>query len=241
MADVVDKYKDKAIRFTDKGTYYELVFCDDFVIPSSGNFSEKNYTLLVDVVSDMRAANHDKEIHVFVASFGGQVHALCMLMQQLLEFKYRVGVNLGMADSCGWMLLFACQERYASPFSEFVYHDASIMQFGKVSEIRNAADYSRKWIDEIDVFTDTRNVLTEDELKLGETSEVWLTGAELIRRGAVRNYVEYKRRMIPAVCQECYQIGDAIYVKSGEGYIRYQKSPKSQPVGYEGIVKMLNK
>ena len=240
---VIDKYKDKAIRFIDKGTYYELIFCDDFVSPTSGNFSSdsKPYTLLTDVIMDMKNANHSKEIHIFVASFGGQVEALAMILQQILEFRYRVGINLGMADSCGWMLLFACQERYASPFSEFLYHGMSSISFGKVHELRNVTNYYEKWFAEIMDRTDTKKVLTKEEIKLGETSEVWLTGAELIKRGAVKDYAEYVKRKVPTGTY-CCKIDDKIYFsENGNDFILYQKNPKVKPLTYTEIVAEFNK
>lgn len=47
----VDKYKDESIRFEDKENHYELIFTDEFNIPSSGMmFDSKSYTLITDIV-----------------------------------------------------------------------------------------------------------------------------------------------------------------------------------------------
>ncbi len=235
-----DKYKGQPIRFEDKGDHYELIFTDDFNVPTSGTMSMngKPYTILTDVVTDMRNANHDKELHIFVASYGGEVHALNMILQQVFQFKHRVAINMGMADSCGWMLTFACQERYGSPFCDYMYHEMSCGTFGKNVEIRNQNEFATNWWKELLSRTDTANVLTEEELKLGETSEVWFTGAELIRRKAIRDYSEYIGRKIP-VKSECWKVGDAIYVKDGDEYTMYKKDKKK--LDYDGLLKEANK
>jgi ATP-dependent protease ClpP protease subunit len=219
----LDKYKSQPIRFSEKGDHYELVFTDDFIVPSSGVDGLKQYTIITDVLMDMRNADHDKELHIFIGSYGGMTHALNMILQQVLEFKHRVAINLGMADSAGWMLTFACQERYGSPFSEYVYHEMFCVEIGRNKEIRNANTYAINWWKELLDRTDTRKVLTDNELKLGETSDVWFTGADLIKRGAVMDYSKYVTRTVPTKCDNCYNVGDSIYVKEGDEYILCKK------------------
>ena len=235
-----DKYKGQPIRFEDKGDHYELIFTDEFNVPTSGTLvmNGKPYTILTDVVTDMRNADHGKELHIFIASYGGEVHALNMILQQVFQFRHRVAINMGMADSCGWMLTFACQERYGSPFCDYMYHEMSCGAFGKMQEIRNQNEFATNWWKELLDRTDTANVLTEEELKLGETSQVWLTGAELIRRGAIRDYSEYVSRKAP-VRAECWMVGEAVYIKDGDEYVLYKKDKKK--LDYDGLLKEANR
>lgn len=235
----LDKYKSQPIRFSEKGDHYELVFTDDFIVPSSGVDGLKQYTIITDVLMDMRNADHDKELHIFIGSYGGMTHALNMILQQVLEFKHRVAINLGMADSCGWMLTFACQERYGSPYSEYVYHEMSCFGFGKISEIKNNNEFCRNWWNELFERTDTKNVLTEEELKLGETSEVWLTGRQLIERGAIKDYSEYLNRKTP-IKSDCWMVGESVYIKDGDEYVLYRKDSKKK-LDYEGLLKEANR
>lgn len=246
MADITktdEKYKDRAIRFIDKTTHYELIFTDDFVTPSSGSFddSSKSYTLITDVVTDMRNANKDKELHIFIGSYGGQVSALNMIYQQVLTFKYRVAINLGMADSCGWMLYFVCHERYTSPFSQFMFHSMSSFSFGKVQENKNHNHFDEKWWKILLSNTCTEKVLTKDELKLGETSEVWLVGQDIIDRGFAKDYNEYLSRKSLVKNDNVFTVDDKIYVKEDDKYIKYQKSNKSESFTYEELIKKINK
>ena len=104
-AKTINKYDNRAIRWLDEGDHYELIFTDDFVTPSSGFWDGPigvGNSQLTDILLDMRVGNKSKEVHVFVGSFGGEVAALNMILQQLLTYEYRVGINLGTACSCGW-------------------------------------------------------------------------------------------------------------------------------------------
>ena len=243
-----DKYDNKAIRWLDKGSHYELIFTDDFVTPSStgagkqgpGPFSSIfGSALLTDIILDMRDGIKEKEVHVFVGSFGGEVAALNMILQQLLTYQYRVGINLGTACSCGWMLLFACHERYVSPFSQAMYHDISTVYGGKHTELQRTAEFMGRWQKELLKITDTAKVLTEKELELGRTSEVWLTGRELIDRGAARDYAEYQNRVIPMPMPCFVNVNGKIYGQSMGGWVRMEKTGE-KPLCYAELVKLAN-
>lgn len=242
----IGKYDGRAIRWIDKMDHYELIFTDNFVTPSSGGtlFMEQTAgnrsmqtlpplppltglgsALLTDILLDMRSGDKSKEVHVFVGSFGGEVAALNMILQQLLTYEYRVGINLGAACSCGWMLLFACQERYVSPFSQAMYHDMSSACFGKHSELQSSAEFMARWQKELLKSTDTVNVLTQKELDLGRTSEVWLTGRELIERGAAKDYTEYLNRRTPVPAHGAFLVGGTLYQQDFDGkWYAYKKA-----------------
>ena len=211
-----DKSRGATIRWIDENDHYELIFTDDFITPSSnslrtgnaknGIMSFRGNSLLTDVILDMRKGNKQKEVHVFVGSFGGEVAALSMILQQLLCYRYRVGINLGTACSCGWMLLFACPERYVSPFSQTMY----------------------------------QKVLTDKELELGKTSEVWLTGRQLIERNAAKDFSEYLSRQVPAE-EMCNINGELLKYSPFEGgWIEYSRKENSTVLSYADVLKKIN-
>ena len=215
-----DKYKDKTIRFYNKDDHYELIFTDYFDVP--GTYENKANTNIVDIVTDLRSADKTKELHIFVGSYGGYVHCLNMLIQHILQFEYRVGINLGMADSCGFMLLCYCNEIYTSPWCEFMYHEMSGLNWGKVSEQRNLVEYNEKWWNILVENSFASQILTKEELTLGKTSEVYLTGDELLRRGVVMDYESYKNRCIPTKTDnEFYIVKGEVYRKIGTVYKKY--------------------
>ena len=241
------KYARQAIRWEDKGDHYELIFTDDFVTPSSAGLRQSDgliafntgSALLTDIVLDMRNGNKHKEVHVFVGSFGGEVAALNMILQQLLTYDYRVGINLGTACSCGWMLLFACQERYVSTFSQAMYHDMATVCGGKHSELQRNAEYMARWQQELLKITDTAKVLTEKELELGRTSEVWLTGRELIERGEAREYSEYLNRKIPMPGIGLMLGHDGYYIPGPKGWTKVELV-EHETIPYAELLKRLN-
>jgi len=231
------KYAGKAIRFADKGDRYELVFTDDFATPGTppSPVGAKD-SALTDIVCDMRDADKDRELHVLVGSYGGEVCALNMILQEACLFRHRVGVNLGMADSCGWMLFFSCQERYAAPHSQFMYHEMSCFMGGKVSETSRINKYHREWWNSLLDLTYTREVLTDEEFRLGETTEVFLTGAELIRRKAINDYRLYAMRRPPALTEVGVRIGDTMYIREGSFYVPYKADAKKRRLDYQELL-----
>ena len=232
-----DKYRNKTIRWIEKPDHYELIFTDDFITPSSAGISrgdddffaiKAGSSVLTDIVLDMRAGDKSKEVHVFIASFGGEVAALNMIMQQLLSYDYRIGINLGTACSCGWMLLFSCHERYVSPFSQAMYHDISTIYGGKHAELQRNAEFMARWQKELLQFTDTEKVLTGKELELGKTSEVWFTGQELIDRGAAKPYSAYIKRKLPVPVPSFIDVDGQFFCKRAGGW--QKMIPTEDPV-----------
>ena len=203
------------------------------VLPRFGN------SILTDLILDMREGEKSKEVHVFVGSFGGEVAALNMILQQLLTYEYRVGINLGTACSCGWMLFFACQERYVSPFSQAMYHDISGIHGGKHTELQRNAEFMGRWQKELLKITDTAKVLTEKELELGRTSEVWLTGRELIERGAAKEYQEYLHRKLPMPVGTLLFAGGSHFVETMGGWMEVAMLDK-KPLSYVEVLQKAN-
>lgn len=218
-----DKYENRAIRFIDKNTHYELLFTDDFNMPSSGGDGMPANTLMTDIIADLKAADKSKELHIFVSSFGGYVNCLNMLLQQITQFRHRVGVNLGTACSCGFMLLACCEEIYTTPYAMFMYHAMFTVSIGKVEEIKYKTDFEHKWWEMLIETSYVRDILTKEEIEKGKLTEVWLTGAELIERGAANDYRMYSKRAVPMEVAGFYEINGEIFRKEGNIFVKYVK------------------
>ena len=237
------KYEGKPIRFYDKKSHYELIFMDDF---KSVQDPEKTWSgsnpLLADLVQDMKDADHSKEIHVFIGSYGGEVVALNTVLQMILQFSHRVGISTGWSCSCGWMLLFACEERYVAPFSYNLFHSMSSFSWGKVKENKNKVEFEEKWWNNLLKYVDS-SFLSEEEKKLAETSEVCLTGEELIQRGACKPYSEYCKRTLPKEVEGIFEVGEDLYVKEkcSDKYIRLCKAKKEKKITWQELVNLASK
>lgn len=219
----MDKYANKAIRFIDKNTHYELIFTDDFNMPSSGGDGMPANTLMTDIISDLKAADKSKELHIFVSSFGGYVNCLNMLIQQITQFKHRVGISLGTACSCGFMLLACCEEIYTTPYAMFMYHAMFTVSAGKVEEIKHKTAFENKWWDILVETSYVKDILTPEEIEKGKLTEVWLTGADLIAREQAADYSLYDRRVMPVPLDDFYMVGNDIYRREGSNYVKYSK------------------
>ena len=209
-----DRYDNKPIRFYDKGDHYELWFMDDFCVPGSGNMWEngKEYTLICDIAEELHNGDASKELHIFIWSFGGACDTLSTILQCIEKYRRKVAINMGCADSCGWILFFACDERYAALHSEFLYHEPSLFQFGKQEECAARIEYQRKRMSAMFLNENIQKYLTEEEKKLGQTTEIWITGADMILRGGCRNYELYRKRIAPKVVQnEFFSFDNKIY------------------------------
>lgn len=240
-----DKYANKAIRFVEKPTHYELIFTDDFNMPSSGDGGMPANTLMTDIITDLKAADKSKELHIFVSSYGGYVHSLNMLIQQIVQFKHRVGINLGAACSCGFMLLAYCEELYTSPYATFMYHEMWGVSVGKVEEQRNKSQFDARWWELLVKDSYINEILTSEEIEQGKLTEVWLTGSELIARDQAMDYALYCTRKIPVQSADFYIVGEDVYRKEGNNYVKYSKDKpfkknNNNTYKYGDLLNMLN-
>ena len=89
--------------------------------------------------------------------------------------------------------------------------------------------------------TDAAKILTEKEVELGKTSEVWFTGAELIERGAAKDYSEYLTRpkILPAGI--LFTVNDRYFIQHIDGKWVEVKVCDNEPLTYHQLREMLEK
>ena len=221
------RYTGKPIRWYDRGDHYELWFLSEFGGPDGfGDPDHGNNTLWGELMEDLHAGNKHKELHLFLCSPGGYLLTLQMLLQELLQYDHRVAICLGECDSAGFLLFFSCQERYASKWSSFMCHGAMGFNIGKYAEQQNFLDHCKEIFAELMKGIDLRKVLTRKELKLADTSEVWLSGAKLISRGVVKNYdPEYRQRQPPKPSLDWVVMNGHYYHAENGWYREYRATP----------------
>lgn len=203
-----DKYREKTIKFYDKGTHYDLIFCGDF------DQVNKEYPVYSDLLYDLKQAQKQKQIHVWIHSCGGSVSTLVALTQQLEEFEYVVTIGLGQIDSAGFNLWCLGDERYLSPSTLCMYHAMSSGLCGKSDEIKDYGDVLKKYQS---FFEQNMNgILTEEQIGRGRYTQIWILGKDLIERGVAYNYTNYKKRQMP-ISLVSYKVGDECYIKTNQG------------------------
>lgn len=181
---------DGSIRFYRRKGRYELWFMDEFTDPGKQADGSLN-TDLCDVLTEMAHADFSRELHVFIYSVGGSITVLSALLSLIKRFRKTVAVNLGQALSCGWTLFFSCDERYASRHSTFMYHAISWEMNDKLKTLKMKTSYLEKLQKILD--EDSTRFLTEEEKRLGKTTEVYLTGDTIIWRGGCKDFSLYDK------------------------------------------------
>jgi len=216
--DCDDKYKDKSLRFYDYDNHYDLIFADEFVLPNN------EYTVITDIMVDLKDADKEKEIHIYINSQGGCTNNLCMVLQQLLEFEHRVTICAGSALSSGFLLFCCGHEKYVSVFSELMYHAISTdIENGKPSELIIMSRHYGKIMEYYNNILCMNEILTKEEIEMGETSEVWLTGKDLINRNVAKDYSKFKKKNILSKV-DVFVKNEMLYKKENDIYVEYKST-----------------
>lgn len=225
-----DKYRDKTIKFYDKGTYYDLIFCGDF------DQVNKELPVYSDLLYDLKQADKEKQIHVWIHSCGGSVSTLMALSQQLEEFEYVVTIGLGQIDSAGFMLWCFGDEKYLSPSTFCMFHAMSSGYGGKTDEIKEYGQFLKKYQDVL--LEKVQGILTPEQIERGKYTQIWILGRDLIDKGVAINYSKYKSRQVPMPLAS-YKIGGDVYIRTNQGLydkiISVQKSISRKKIMLECV------
>ena len=184
-----DRYANSPIRFRLNDDHYELHvlgYIDQDDCPDDAIHA---------LMADMEEANKSMELHIFVNSYGGSVSFFSSILQQVMEFDYRVTVVQGVAASAGFLLWATGDERYVSPYSELMYHDIAGDASGKSSEIRDIGEHMDALADTLQIeILAGRGIILDDDIKRGKRTEVWYVGADFINEGTAKDFREFKDR-----------------------------------------------
>jgi ATP-dependent protease ClpP protease subunit len=162
-------------------------------------------------------------IEIFINSIGGDLITTIDLMNILERFTTVITINAGEASSAGFFIWAKGNIRLTYKYAMFMAHRESYGMIGKTKEHKN---YVQK-IDKIygklyeELFS---KILTEDELKLSETTEVWLSAEDIVERGIGLYYDDYLKGMLQI--EEIYKspISNKYYKFDGEKFIELKIS-----------------
>jgi len=134
-------------------------------------------------------------IEIFINSIGGDLVSTIDLIGILKRFNNIITVNTGEALSAGFFIWATGSIRLAYKYSMFMAHREAYGMFGKTKEHKN---YVQK-IDDVysklyeELFS---KILTKNELKLSETTEVWLSAEDIVNRGSGLYYDDYNNGLL---------------------------------------------
>ena len=91
------------------------------------------------------SAEEAKPIRLYINSYGGSIYDGLSIVNTILTSKTKViGICTGYAMSMGLGIYVACHERWAMPYTNFMYHELSSSASGRAEEIKRATqEYER--------------------------------------------------------------------------------------------------
>lgn len=208
---LLDKYADKSIKFYDMNDRYDLIFSSDF------ESADQVASIYSDLLIDLKEADKNKELHIWINSQGGSCSTLILLMQQIQEFEYVITIGTGEIDSCGFILWCLGDERYLGQLTFCMYHGISSGNFAKANEMQEYGIFIEKYQTLFEEIVKEKNILTEEELKTGRYTEKWYLGKELIERGVSYDFVNYKSR-IRFERIEALRLGEQFFIRDVHGF-----------------------
>ena len=86
-----------------------------------------------------------KPIRLYINSYGGSIYDGLSIVNTILTSKTKIiGICTGYAMSMGLGIYVACHERWAMPYTNFMYHELSSSTSGRTEEIKRATqEYER--------------------------------------------------------------------------------------------------
>lgn len=186
-----DEYFKQPVIFKDKDDHYELIYTGQF--GSVGRDSVE----VTKLMQDLKDGDKDKELHIMINSIGGDCDLLSMILQQVLQYNYRVTVCCGAALSAGFILWACGHEKYVSPYSELMYHTIYSGYEGKGIELTSYGNHIERLTEKMMNAVNMQELISEEDMQKGKSTEVWYTGQDFINSGKAKDYSEYMNRSIP--------------------------------------------
>jgi len=107
-----------------------------------------------------------KPINIHIDSYGGNVYQILGLYSIIERSTTPIHtIVTGCAMSCGFVLLLSGHKRFAYPFSTILYHQISSGVWGKLKDIEDNVDETRRLQKILEDVTLKRTKISEDKLK----------------------------------------------------------------------------
>lgn len=225
--DFLESYIDRIV-VEKEGKYVKLNFFEDFreieeylfIIKKLEDLSEKYNIIVVDINSS-----------------GGYMQTLTHLVNVIRKFDFVITCNSSVCLSAGFILWCLGDIRLCYPYSEFMWHRESWGMYNKTGAQKRYANHNEK-IYEIFIKDIVSDVLTDEQIKLGEETEVWLLGDEMIGQQIATDATSFDMSIILDNDHKTCIIGNkSIIVKNEDNkYDIYAKLPTSCDLHFKDII-----
>lgn len=209
---------------------------DRYELYMFGTFEDSaDNSLYIDVIRGLNNADHSRELHVFINSYGGNIDTLSMLLSAISQFSWVVTIAMGTVMSSGFILWCMAPERYASPITSFLHHAWSSHMWGSRSHIEGITKMNTRRDDILDEVVGVAQVLTEEELKKAKDADVFLLGETLLERGVCNHIDNYYTRPKFEVGNHVI-LGDEMFIQEKNGTFRKVNKSKGKPLTYADLL-----
>lgn len=220
-------------------------YVDKIVVEKEGKYVKFNlfeefreieeYLLIIKKLEDL--SEKYNVIFVDINSQGGYLQTLTHLVNVIRKFDFIITCNSSVCLSAGFTLWCLGDIRLSYPYSEFMWHRESWGMFNKTGSQKRYADHNEK-IYEIFMKDIVSDVLTEEQIKLGEETEVWLLGDEMIEKQIATDATDFDLGIIlDNDHKPCIMGEKSIIVKNEDDkYDIYSKTPIGCDLRFKDIV-----
>jgi ATP-dependent protease ClpP protease subunit len=146
-------------------------------------------------------------LEITLNSPGGSLNSTVDLASIINKFPYTITIGKGEIASAAFMLWTMGDIRVVTEYSMYMAHRESYGMYGKTSEHKDAANVFGKVYEEMfnECFGD---LLTEEEQRIAERSEAWVSYKDLLQRDRVISFDDYVEPANPYTVMETYISGD---------------------------------
>lgn len=125
------------------------------------------------------SAEEAKPIRLYINSYGGSIYDGLSIVNTILTSKTKViGICTGYAMSMGLGIYAACHERWAMPYTNFMYHELSSSASGRAEEIKRATQEYERLQKMYDNILTSRTSLSQKKLNsVKKSANDWFFGA----------------------------------------------------------------
>jgi len=133
-----------------------------------------------------------KPIRLYIDSYGGAVYQCFGLLGVMAGSKTPIHtIVTGAAMSCGFMILISGHKRFGYKLSTPLYHQVSSGFWGKVQEMEESLEQTKKLQQKIEEITLDRTQITKKKLKevLKNKIDLYMTAEEALLLGVIDEIV----------------------------------------------------
>lgn len=117
------------------------------------------------LIAMIRALTEDHTLHLYIHSPGGEIATCCNIINALQNTKAQVIMyNLGLAASCGSLMLVAADKIYIAPNATTMFHSAGVGLGGLVHRVVTRTNHTISYVEKM-LFEPMKEkgLLTEEE------------------------------------------------------------------------------